>query len=70
MTTSEAAQKLGISPDKLRRWVREGRFADIAGISWDDSGFKQQRLYTDEWVRGVADKLGVMVDSFKPSERE
>lgn len=62
MTTSDAAKALRLGPDKLRRWVREGRFDHIPGVIWDQSGFKKQRLYTEEWVRGVADMLGVEPD--------
>lgn len=63
MTTSEAALALGLSPDKLRRWVREGRFADVAGVEWDKSaGFKRQRLYTRQWVLMVAKQLGITAE--------
>lgn len=63
MTTSEAALALGLSPDKLRRWVREGRFFDVAGVEWDKSaGFKRQRLYTKQWVLMVAKQLGITAE--------
>ncbi|MDT5347893.1 MAG: hypothetical protein QOC62_1311 [Mycobacterium sp.] len=63
MTTSEAALALQVTPDKLRRWVREKRFEGISGVEWDKRpGFKRQRLYTKQWVLDVADQLDVQAD--------
>ena len=53
-----------MSPEKLRRWIREGKFAHIDGMDWDRRpGFQQQRVYSADWIRSVADELGITADA-------
>jgi len=68
ITTSLAASVLGVRPQNLRRWVREGKFDDIDGMEWDQQpGFQRQRIYTQGWVEVAATRLGVTPDWTKVS---
>lgn len=49
-----AAQILGVTPSKLRRWVNEGRFEHIAGMEWRENGFQTERVFSREWILAVA----------------
>jgi hypothetical protein len=57
-----AAKVLGIPAPKLRRWINEGRFEDISGLSWTQDGFARQRLLTKAWVTAVARRINVEPD--------
>lgn len=60
VTSSVAARVLGVSPANLRRWVREGKFDHIDGMEWERRpGFQKQRLYSIDWLRKVAETIGV-----------
>jgi hypothetical protein len=57
-----AAKILGISAPKLRRWINEGRFDDIEGLSWTEEGFAQERRLTRSWVESVAERIKIKPD--------
>lgn len=48
-----AANILGVDVAKLRRWVREGRFDDVPGLTWVQNGFRNERRVTRDWVAAV-----------------
>lgn len=60
-----AAAILGVKSDKLRRWLREGKF-DFSDHNppiphpMDDpeSPFMKRRLFTKEWLVAAATQLG------------
>jgi hypothetical protein len=56
ITTTPAAQVLKVSPANLRRWIREGKFEHIDGMTWErrSGSFQNHRLFTKEWVLAVA----------------
>ncbi len=53
---------LRVSAPKLRRWINEGRFEDIPGLSWSEDGFARQRRLTKGWVAAVAKRIKVEPD--------
>lgn len=57
-----AAKVLGVGAPKLRRWINEGRFEDIPGLSWTQDGFARQRRLTKSWVAAVAKRINVEPD--------
>lgn len=63
ITNSMAARVLGVTPQNLRRWVREGKFNGAGEVEWDKSPtFRRQRAFTREWIQKVAAELGVDPD--------
>ena len=63
ITTARAARSLGVTAQKLRRWIQEGRFENIEGIGWDPGpGFQKQRVYSVEWIEQVAVRIGATPD--------
>ena len=63
ITNSVAARVLGVPPQNLRRWVREGKFLDIGEVSWDKGPtFRRQRVFERDWLEKVAVELGVEPD--------
>ena len=62
MTTSLAARVLRVTPDTLRRWVRDGRFKHVAGMEWKQVGLQRQRSFTREWIARVAAEIGIEPD--------
>lgn len=54
VTMKPAADVLGVPVGKLRRWVNEGRFEHIPGMTWRKNGFQDERTFTKEWVLAVA----------------
>jgi hypothetical protein len=63
ITNSVAAHVLGIPPQNLRRWVREGKFDGVGEVEWDKGPtFRKQRVFTREWLGKVATELGVEPD--------
>jgi hypothetical protein len=64
VTTTPAANALGVPPANLRRWVRQGKFDHIEGMTRGrrPGTFQEQRLFTRRWVVAVAKELGVIPD--------
>jgi predicted site-specific integrase-resolvase len=71
ISTTPAAQVLGVSPANLRRWVRQGKFSHIEGMTRErrPGSFQEQRLFTRAWVEAVAKELNVEPD-FSGVEQE
>ena len=64
-----AAKALGVPTAKLRRWINEGRFDDVPGLSWTENGFAQERRVTRSWVEVVAGRIKAKPD-WKAAEAE
>jgi hypothetical protein len=63
VTTSVAAAVLGVTPQNLRRWIREGKFNALGEVEWDRSpGFRRQRTYSKEWIEAAAKELSTTPD--------
>lgn len=60
LITARAAAVLGVSPQNLRRWIREGKFSTLPPLEWDNApGFQRQRTYPRAWIDAAAIVLGV-----------
>lgn len=58
-----AAKVLGVNGPKLRRWINEGRFDDIDGLSWTaEPGFARRRELSRNWVEAVAERINAKPD--------
>lgn len=58
-----AAKVLGVTAPKLRRWINEGRFDDIEGLSWTaEPGFARKRELSRSWVEAVAQRINAKPD--------
>lgn len=64
VTTAKAARILGVPADTLRRWVRNGNFAHVAGCRFEalPGQIMKQHLYEKQWVVAVAAELKVTPD--------
>ena len=62
VTTKDAAAALRTSPQTLRRWIKEKRFAELPEPEWDRAGFQRRRLFTREWIVAAAAILGIEPD--------
>jgi hypothetical protein len=59
VTVGVAAKILGVNGPKLRRWINEGRFKDIDGLTWTENGFQRQRQLSRSWIQTVAKRINV-----------
>jgi hypothetical protein len=64
VSTTPAAQALGVPVANLRRWIRQGKFDHIAGMTRErrPGTFQERRLFTREWIDAVAKELRVEPD--------
>lgn len=60
--TGTAAEILGVSAANLRRWIREGKFSGIPGLSVLKTGFARHHVVTRAWIVAVAKQIGVEPD--------
>ncbi len=57
--TGMAAKILGVPSANLRRWIREGKFDGIPGLSKQETGFQRHHLVTRAWIVAVGKQIGV-----------
>jgi hypothetical protein len=62
VTTKPAAKALGISPETLRRWLRDGRFDHIDGLTMTRVGLQETRCFSRKWIVAVAKEIGITPD--------
>ncbi|HZT97780.1 MAG TPA: helix-turn-helix domain-containing protein [Chloroflexota bacterium] len=67
ITTTEVARVLGVSAANLRRWIRQGKFEHLEGMSNErrPGTFQDQRRFTRAWVEAAAKELQVDPDFSK-----
>jgi DNA-binding transcriptional MerR regulator len=54
LTTAAVAARLGVSPSTVRRYIKENYLPEPG---WGKVGRKNQRVYTEAWVRAAEKKL-------------
>jgi hypothetical protein len=71
VTTTPAAAALGVPAANLRRWIRQGKFDHIKGMTRArrPGTFQEERLFTRKWIEAVARELNVQPD-FSKIERQ
>ena len=55
-------QTRGVSPETLRRWLREGRFDHIEGLTMTRVGLQEMRCFSLKWIIAVAPEIGINPD--------
>jgi hypothetical protein len=64
VTTTPAAKALGVPPANLRRWVRQGKFKEIEGVSREviPGSFQEKTLFTRPALTAIAQMLKLTPD--------
>jgi excisionase family DNA binding protein len=66
LTTSAVAERLGVSPSTVRRYIKDN-FLPEPG--WGKVGRRRQRIYSEDWVRAAEEKLASDERSAGSSQR-
>lgn len=54
LTTSAVAERLGVSPSTVRRYIKDNYLPEPG---WGKVGRRRQRIYSEDWVRAAEEKL-------------
>ena len=65
LTTSKVAERLGVSPSTVRRYIKEKYLPEP---DWGKVGRRRQRIYSESWVRAAEEKLANDQRSTDPSQ--